>query len=162
MDSEIVILHFESSTDAEQAMGTISTLEAEGFLRLDQAAIATRREDGSVSVKPVDRSGLGKKAVLGGVLGAIAGALVGLPVLGAAAGAGVAGKKALGSEHLDELLDTVGRSMTSGTAVLALTVASLSDVESVTDRLEIHRDKLIRAEIPASLRAQLDEESGAG
>ena len=162
MDSEIVFLHFESSADAERAMGTINSLGAEGFIQLEDAAIATRGEDGLVSVKAVDHAGLKKKAALGGVLGAIAGALVGLPVVGAAAGAGVAAKKALGNEHLDEILNTVGRSMTPGTAVLALTVASLKDPGSVTDGLEIHRDKLIRAEIPASLRAQLDEESGAG
>jgi len=98
---------------------------------------------------------------LGGVLGVIAGALIGLPVIGAVAGAGAAAKQSSGNDQFDELMDAAGREMAAGTAVLALTVAGLTDPESVVARLEIHRDRLIRAEIPASLRAQLDEASGS-
>ncbi len=161
VDDEVVFLHFESVADAERAIATIDSLDAEGFLQFTDAAIIRRSDDGGFSVTPVERTGPGRKVTLGAVLGAVAGGLVGLPVLGAAAGAGAAAKKSLGSDHLDELIDTVGRDMASGTAVLALTVTALSDPESVTDRLQIHREKLLRAEIPPALRAQLDGESGA-
>jgi uncharacterized membrane protein len=160
MDHEVVFLHYETAAAAERAMSTIHTLVAEGFLELDEAAIISRSDDGWVSVKPIGRSGLATKATLGGVLGVIAGGLIGLPVIGAVAGAGAAAKKSLGNDHFDELMDAVGRDMSAGTAVVALTVAALTDPESVLARLEIHRDRLIRAEIPASLRAQLDDASG--
>ncbi len=160
MDHEVVFLHYESIAAAEQAMATINTLEAEGFLQLDEAAIISRADDGWVSVKPIGRSGVASKATLGGVLGVIAGGLIGLPVIGAVAGAGVAAKRSLGSEQLDELMDSVGRDMSAGTAVLALTVAALSDPELVVDRLEVHRDRLIRADIPPSLRDAIDGASG--
>lgn len=162
MHDEVVFLHFESVADAEQAMATIDTLRAEGFLDLEDAAVIHRSEDGWVSVKPVGHSGLAARATVGGVLGVIAGGLLGLPVIGAVAGGAVAAKKSLGNEQFDELMDTVGRNMTAGTAVLALNVASLSDPDLVADRLSVHRDGLIRAEIPASIRAQLDEASGSG
>jgi uncharacterized membrane protein len=162
MDHEVIFLHFESIPAAERAMGTIRTLEAEGFLTLDEAAIVTRSDDGWVSAKPLGHSGLGKKAALGGVLGVITGGLIGLPMVGGAIGAGAAAKKSTGNDRFDELMNTVGRDMTAGTAVLALTVAALSDPWTVADRLEVHRDRLIRAEIPASIRAQLDEPHGAG
>lgn len=162
MDDEVVFLHFESIDVADRAMATIRTLEAEGFLDLDDAAIISRSEDGWVSVKPVGRTGLAGKAALGGVLGVIAGGLLGLPMLGAAVGSAAAAKKSLGNEQFDELMDTVGSNMAAGTAVLALSVAALSDPGSVADRLSVNRDGLIRAEVPASIRAQLDEASGAG
>ena len=157
MDHEIVFLHFESIPAAERAMGTIRTLEAEGFLALDDAAIVSRSEDGWVAVKPLGRSGLTKQAVLGGVLGMIAGGLIGLPVIGAVAGAGAAGGKQVGNEQFDELMSAVGRDMTAGTAVLALTVGTLNDPGVVAARLDVHLDRLIRAEVPASIRAQLDQ-----
>jgi uncharacterized membrane protein len=161
MDDEIVFLHFESIADAERAMATINTLDAEGFLELDDAAIISRSDDGWVSVKPVGRSGLTARTTLGGVLGVIAGGLIGLPVIGAVAGSAAAAKGSLGNEQFDELMDAVGRNMTAGTVVLALTVATLNDPSSVADRLAINRDGLIRAEVPASIRAQLDEATGA-
>ncbi|MDH4119638.1 MAG: DUF1269 domain-containing protein [Acidimicrobiia bacterium] len=161
MGHEVVFLHYETSSAAERAMATIHMLVAEGFLELDEAAIITRSDDGWVSVKPIGRSDLATKATLGGVLGVIAGALIGLPVIGAVAGAGAAAKQSSGNDQFDELMDAAGREMAAGTAVLALTVAGLTDPESVVARLEIHRDRLIRAEIPASLRAQLDEASGS-
>jgi uncharacterized membrane protein len=160
MDTEVVFLHFNSIAAAESAMDTITTLTAEGFLELDQAAIVSRGDDGWVSVEPAGRSGLVGKTTLGGVLGAIVGGLIGLPAAGAVVGAGAAAKKSLGNEQFDELMDAVGRDMTPGTAVLALTVAELNDPESVADRLELHRDGLVRAEIPESLRAQLDAAEG--
>jgi len=91
----------------------------------------------------------------------IAGGLIGLPVIGAVAGSAAAAKGSLGNEQFDELMDAVGRNMTAGTVVLALTVATLNDPSSVADRLAINRDGLIRAEVPASIRAQLDEATGA-
>jgi uncharacterized membrane protein len=162
MDRELVFLHFESIPAAERAMGTIRTLEAEGFLTLDDAAIVTRSDDGWVSVKPLGRTGLGKKAVLGGVLGVITGGLIGLPMIGGAIGAGAAAKQSSSNDQFDELMNTVGRNMTAGTAVLALTVAALTDPWMVTDRLEVHRDRLIRAEVPASIRAQLEDTGNGG
>ncbi len=162
MDHEAVFLHFESIAAAERAMGAIRTLEAEGFLALDDAAIVSRSDDGWVSVKPLGPTALGKKATLGGVLGVIAGGLIGLPIIGGVVGAGAAAKRSSDNDQFDELMSTVGRDMVAGTAVLALTVAALTDPAVVADRLQIDHNGLIRAEVPASIRAQLDEAAGAG
>ena len=157
MDSELAFLHFDSIEAAERAMATIGTLAAEGFVVLGDAAIISRSDDGWVSVKPVGRTDAATSTGLGGVLGLIAGGLLGLPVLGAVAGAGIASKKSRDDDHLGELVSTVGRDMAPGTAVLALTVAELTDPEMVTDRLQVHRDRLIRVEIPAQLRERLGD-----
>lgn len=157
MDSELVILHFETPDAAEQAIRTVRVLEAEGFIDIEDAAIMTRDADGWVRAKSADEGSTGRGAAHGGILGLLVGGVLGIPVLGIIAGAGVAAKKSLHADKLEELIFTVGRNMTSGTGVLALSVNSLTDPEIVTERLELHRDKLIRAEVPEALRAQIDE-----
>lgn len=59
-------------------------------------------------------------------------------------------------------MNAVGHELTAGTAVLALTVSELSDPVTVTDRLKIHQSTLLRAEVPASLQARIDEATGTG
>lgn len=143
-------------------MATIQGLVAEGFVTLDDAAVISKSEEGWISVKPVSHSDLVRTVGLGGVLGIVAGGLLGLPVIGIAAGSGLAAKRFFGHDHLDELINTVGQELTPGTAVLALTVSELSDPVTVTDRLKIHQSKMLRAEVPASLQTQIDEATGPG
>jgi hypothetical protein len=46
--------------------------------------------------------------------------------------------------------------MARGSGVLALTVASLNDPAMVADRLQVNRDGLVNAQIPAALRAEIE------
>ncbi|MFT6291668.1 MAG: hypothetical protein ACJAR2_002273 [Ilumatobacter sp.] len=46
--------------------------------------------------------------------------------------------------------------MERGTGVLAFTVASLDDPVAATDRLQVDRDGLVRAQIPAKLRVEIE------
>jgi uncharacterized membrane protein len=156
--SELVLLHFENPAAAERTMSTIRTLEAEGFVELEDAALITRASDGEVEVSSL-QSGDGRtKPALGAVVGLIAGGLVGLPVLGALAVGGVAAKKSVDAavKELDQLLDDVGRRVDAGSAALALSVRSMPQPDIVADRLSIHRDEMTRVEIPPELRAELD------
>ena len=157
MDSELVILHFPSTAEADQALSTVRGLDAEGFLSLEDSAIVTRDDEGWVNVRPSDPGEPAKKSALGGALGLVVGGLIGLPVLGVLAGAGIAAKAATHSDRLEELVSTVGENMTAGTCVLVLRVTSLEDPEIVAERVQIHRDRMIRAEVPEALDAQLDE-----
>ena len=156
MDTELVVLHFETPEAAQSALRTIHTLEAEGSLDLDDAAIITKAEDGWVTARGGDRSEVARTASFGGVLGLVVGGLMGLPVLGLLAGAGVAAKHAGHAELLEEFIFSIGHNMIAGSGVLALSVADLGDPETVTERLELHRDSLLRAEVPAALRAEIE------
>lgn len=158
MRSELVLLHFEESDAAERVMSTIRTLEAEGFLELEDAALISRASNGQVEVRSLD-SGDGKtKPAVGAVIGLLAGGLVGLPILGALALGGVAAKKSVDTavRELDTLLEDVGQRVDAGSVALALSVQSMSDPEMVADRLSILRDEMTRVEIPPELREQLD------
>ncbi len=157
MDSELVVLYFASVEAAERALGTVKSLEAEGFLHLDESAILGRDDEGWVTVKPTDANEPVRASALGGVVGLVAGGVIGLPVLGVLAGAGLAAKHTSHADQLEDLINTVGEKMDNGTGVLVLDVASLDDPEIVADRLGVHRDQLIRAEVPAALKAKIDE-----
>ena len=162
MDSELVVLHFASFEAAERALGTVKSLEAEGFLRLDESAILGRDHEGVVKLESTDADEPVRASALGGVVGLVAGGVIGLPVLGVLAGAGLAAKHASHADQLGDLITTVGENMDNGTGVLVLHVASLDDPEIVADRLGVHRDQLIRAEVPAALRAKIDEHDRTG
>lgn len=158
MESELVLLHFENAAAAERTMSTIRSLDAEGFLDLEDAALISRASDGRIEVTSLN-SGDGKtKPAVGAVIGLVAGGLVGLPILGALALGGAAAKKSVDTavKELDALLDEVGQRVDAGSAALALSVRSLPDPEMVVDRLSIFRDEMTRVEIPPELRAELD------
>lgn len=158
MKSELVLIHFDTPAAAERTMSTIRTLEAEGFVELEDAALITRAPDGQVEVESLDPGDGKKRPAVGAVIGLVAGGLVGIPVLGALAVGGVVAKKSVDAavKELDALLADAGKRVDAGTAALALSVRSLPDPEMVTDRLSIHRDQMTQVEIPPELQAELD------
>lgn len=156
MDSELVVLYFDSPEAAELGHATLRNLEAEGFLAIGECAILSRDSQGWVTAKNADHTQVSRAAGFGGVLGLVVGGVVGLPVLGVLAGAGVAAKRKGHADQLEQLIASVGREMTAGAGVLALTLESLNDPATVLDRLEIDRDGLVRADVPASLREEIE------
>ena len=73
-------------------MSTVRTLEAEGFLELDDAALITRGPNGEVTVTPQLGTGTAGRSAVGATIGLVAGTLLGLPLLGALVGGGVGAK----------------------------------------------------------------------
>jgi uncharacterized membrane protein len=148
VDSELVVLTFESPDAAEQGLDTLRTLEAEGFLEIDDCALLSRDAQGWVTAKRADHDDLRRKATFGGVIG--------LPVLGMLAGAGGAARLKDHADQLEQLISSVGNNMERGSGVIALTVASLNDPAMVADRLQVDSDGLVNAQIPAALRAEIE------
>jgi uncharacterized membrane protein len=160
LDSELVVLYFESTDAAERGFATLQALDAEGFLEIDECVILGRDAQGWVTAKSADEGEVSRAAGFGSVLGLFVGGVIGLPVLGVLAGAGLAAKHKIDADRLEELISSVGQEMASGSGVLALSLASLSDPATVADRLEVDRDGLIRADIPAALREEIDRSLG--
>jgi uncharacterized membrane protein len=156
MDTELVVLSFESPDAAEHGLRTLRTLEAEGFLEIDDCAILCCDAEGLVTAKQADHNELGRTAGFGGVIGLFVGGVIGVPVLGLLAGAGAAAELKDHADRLEQLISSVGNDMERSSGVLALTVASLNDPATVTDRLQVHQDGLVKAQIPAALRAEIE------
>jgi uncharacterized membrane protein len=156
VDSELVVLTFDSPEAAEHGLDTLRTLEAEGFLEIDECALISHDEQGLLTAKPADHCDRWRKATFGGVIGLLVGGVIGLPVLGVLAGAGGAARLKDHADRLEQVISSVGDDMEPGSSVLALTLTSLSDAATVADRLQVDRDGLIRAQIPAALRAEIE------
>jgi len=157
VDSAIVVLHYASRESALLALETIQNLAAEGFVELTETAIVTRDPDGWVTARPADPE-LPRGSAMGGVAGLVVGGLIGLPVLGVLAGAGVAAGNKLHAENLESLISTVGNRIGADEAALVMTVPAVHDAETVRDRLGAHSDALLSADIPAGLRAEIDRQ----
>ncbi len=160
MDGELAILYFESTDAAERGLATLRGLEAEGFIDIDECAILGRDAEGWVTAKNADRHEVSRAAGFGGVLGLVVGGVIGLPILGVLGGAGIAAKRKVDADRLEELVATIGQEMERGSGVLALTVVSIDDPETVTDRLGVDREGLVRVDVPATLRAEIDRALG--
>ncbi len=159
VDTSIVVLHYASREEAQLVLGTIQTLAAEGSVELSEAALVTRDADGWVTARPAGTD-LPRESAMGGVLGLVVGGLIGLPVLGVLAGAGIAAKKALHAEHLENLIFSVGERIGPDEVALVLTIPAVHDAETVIDRLGANPADLISAEIPADLRAEIERQLG--
>lgn len=156
MDSELVILTFDSPEAAEQGLAMLHNLEAEGFIEIDDCAILSRDAEGWITAKRSEHDELRRKTTFGGVIGLFVGGVIGLPVLGLLAGAGGAVQLKDHADRLAQLIDSVGNDMERGSGVLAFTVTSLNDPATVADRLAVDRAGLVNAEIPAALRAEIE------
>lgn len=162
MDSQLVVFRFESVAEADQVEASLRSLAAEGFLGIEDAARLTRDDDGTVTVQPRNLGELARGSTLGGVLGLLAGGLIGLPVVGMLAGAGLGAKHSLHADRLEYLLGTLGRDMASGSVVLAVLVTDVDDPDTVADRLSVHRESILSLEIPEELRAHIESQRAAG
>ncbi len=88
MDSKIVVLGFESQFGAEGMLEEFDKFEAEGLITLEDAVTASRGPGTNVEITQA-RPKTGKKALKGSGIGLLAGLLLGGPILGVAAGAGI-------------------------------------------------------------------------
>ena len=74
MDNQLVVLSFESLDAAQRGLATLQTLEAEGFLEIDECAMLGRDEQGWVTANNADQNEVKNAAGLGGVAGLFIGA----------------------------------------------------------------------------------------
>jgi uncharacterized membrane protein len=159
-NDELVMLHYASPDDAERAFQTIKSLAAEGFVELTEAALVTRDVDGWVTSRQADQQKVSRTSAMGGVAGLVVGGLMGVPVIGVLAGAGLAAKKSIQAKHLEQLISTVGNQMKSGQAVLVLSIPAVHDAQVVLERLGSAHVDLVRADIPDELRAEIEQQTG--
>ena len=88
MESKIVVLGFESQFGAEGMLEQFDKFEKEGLITLEDAVTASRGPGVNVEITQTQTRG-GKTALKGSGIGLLAGLLLGGPILGVAAGAGI-------------------------------------------------------------------------
>ena len=94
--SDIGIVTFPEEDTAKQVLKSLKKLEKDKTIKLEDAAVVTKGEDGKVKVSQTLDETTAKGAISGGAIGLVIGTMVGGPIggalLGAAAGA-FTGKK---------------------------------------------------------------------
>src|SRR5215204_6162694 len=88
--AELVVVAFESPTEADRALMELARLQKDYLIDLEDAVIAIRQPDGKVNLKQ-SISLVGVGAASGGLSGAMWGTLVGLLFLNPLAGMAVGG-----------------------------------------------------------------------
>jgi uncharacterized membrane protein len=84
--SHILVVTFEDETQALSVLQSLKSLEHQGLLRLDDAAVIVKNAAGEVHVKNKTESGVKKGAVAGGFLGLLIASFL-FPLAGIAIGA---------------------------------------------------------------------------
>jgi uncharacterized membrane protein len=158
-EHEMMVIAFDSESQAEQVLETLKGLQGEHLIDLQSAALIVRQADGKVRIKETKdfdvKQGAIGGAVAGGLLGLLRGNLLAGALLGAAGGAAAGKVIDLGLE--DSFLEDVGESLGSGTsAVVAL--VDFRHVDAAMEELEAFQGgKILHHTLSAEVYQKLSE-----
>jgi uncharacterized membrane protein len=153
--SELVVVGFEDTQQADRALTELVRLTKEHLIDLEDAVVAIRSPDGTVRIKQsVNLVGIG--AAQGSLSGGLWGSLVGLlflnPLLGFAAGAAVgAGSGALAGSLSDYgiddgLIGSIGETLQPNTSALFVLIRKVQP-EKVLAELSGFKGRVIRSSL---------------
>jgi uncharacterized membrane protein len=160
MSADLIVVKFTGTYTAQRAMAEVRALEDLRDAWIEDVAIVERHGSGRLSTHTTHGSVTGG-ALWGGLTGIIVGllfppaGLVGLWVLGAAAGAGV---EALTKEHgLDEsLLERVKASLSEKATSALVLIGAEGDVDEMTRAFEPYEPvEVIREALPRAAAEKL-------
>jgi uncharacterized membrane protein len=157
----LVVMTFDSETEAREVADALRALERSGRLSLDDTAIVRRDAGGKIHVDDEIDSAVKGGAVAGGILGLLIGSIafpIGGLVLGAAGGAFVGKLMDTGIEK--DFVKGVSESLQPGTSALFVTSRG-GDPAAVIAALRPHHGTLyhtnLSSEAEQSLRDALAE-----
>jgi uncharacterized membrane protein len=135
MASKIVVLGFDNQYGAEGMLEQIEKFEEDGLITLEDAVSASRGVGTNVEITQARPQG-GKAALKGSGVGLLAGLLLGGPILGVAAGAGIAAiASAIKDQGLDDdFVNEITKSLKPESSALFLLVKE-AKTEEFQDKL---------------------------
>ena len=155
--SELIVIGFDSEERAEEVRDRLLSLQRTHIIRLEDAVIATRRENGRVKLNQI-ASPATSSALAGGFWGLLIGALFLMPLMGVvfgAAGGALAG--ALTDTGVDDdFMREVGEMLQPGSAALFLLVRQMTE-DKVLDELKGVGGRVLRTSLDHSKEQQLRE-----
>ncbi|MGE3620716.1 MAG: DUF1269 domain-containing protein, partial [Acidimicrobiia bacterium] len=156
-----VAIVFDKTTRAEEVLLNVVHLQQEGSIRLSDAVIAVKDDQGKAHVHQTVDVTAGKGAMTGGWWGLLLGVIVAGPVGGLVAGALSAGGGALYGKLVDVGLDDgwirqMADWLEPGTSALLLLVAEIH-LEPVLVELRRYEGRLVSTTFPDEVRARLED-----
>jgi uncharacterized membrane protein len=168
--SELIVVAFDSPTEADSALTELQRLQKEYLVDLEDAVVVVREPDGRLRVKQsVDLVGAG--AATGALWGSMWGTLVGLlfmnPLIGLATGAALgAGAGALSGALADYGIDDdfireLGQALQPGTSAIFALVRKMQP-EKVLAEMSRFRGRVIRSSLSPEQEARLQAALSGG
>ena len=157
MVPSLIAIAFGSARRAGDALAALEELADEGCVRIVDAAVVARADDGSLENRQTRQLAVGEGIVGGGAVGLLLGVLAGGPIGGAAVGLAGGGLWTVRDTGLsDDELERLGKQLAAGRAAL---IALVRDVEwpRLAAALEAYGGELIAAEVSAAVAAALAE-----
>lgn len=131
MLTDLIVLAFDNDRAAFEVRDKLILLQREHLVRLADAAVAVRRQDGHLQIKQV-RDLAAEGAIGGAFWGFLAGILFWVPVLGMAVGTLTGALSGALAEHgiSDDFIEEVARAIEPGQSALFLLI-----LDATTDRM---------------------------
>ena len=153
--SDLVVIGFDSEAKAEEVRDRLLDLQKTHILRLEDAVIATRRDDGRVRLNQI-ASPATSGAIAGGFWGLLIGVLFLMPhiglLVGAASGALAGALTDVGVD--DDFMRELGQMLQPGSAALFLLIRSMTE-DKLLSELEGVGGQVIRTSLDNGKEQQL-------
>ena len=152
---------------ADRVLDTLKELEREGLLNMEDAAVVVRDAAGKVSYRTTrGLPGAGTGALMGGLWGLLFGTILFVPLIGAAAGAGLSALAGLaGKVELDEAFkQQINDQLRPDTSMLFLRVQDTARGDEILRRLRAEQfgGKVLRSNLRAESERALQAALSAG
>lgn len=161
MADELVAIVFDKPTRADEVLLNLAHLQQEGAIKLADAVIVTKSDEGKAKVRQTVDVTPGKGAFAGGWWGLLVGVIFAGPVGGLVAGVAGTASGALYGKLVDIGLDDdwvrqMADWIDPGTSALLLLVADARLPEVLTE-LRRFEGRLVTTTLPDEVRAQLED-----
>lgn len=161
--SELVVVGFESPTEADRVLGELARMRKEYLVDLEDAVVAVRDSEGKVQLKQsINLTTIG--AASGGMSGALWGTLVGLLFLNPLAGFAIGGLVGAGSGALsgsmvdygidDDMIRSLAETIPPNSSALFVLVRK-AQPEKVLAELSGIRGRVLRSSLSPEQEAKL-------
>jgi len=159
--AELIVFTFETESGAGELRDELQLLQKEHLLKLEDAAVVIRKQDGKVKVNQAANL-VGVGALGGSFWGLLIGMLFMVPWLGLAVGAvtgAIAGEKTdIGID--DKFIQEVGETIKPGHSALFLLVSDVTP-EAVLEDVKRFNPKVLRTSLSKEDEARLREAFGS-
>lgn len=155
--SNLVVLAFDNENGALQLRDKLAALQKQQIIKLEDAAVVVRRQDGKVKVKQAV-SLVGAGALGGAFWGMLIGLIFWMPWLGMAVGAlsGAIGGKFTDIGVDDEFIKEVGNTIEPGHSALFLLVSKAVE-DKLADELKGTKATVLQTSLSNEQEAKLRE-----
>jgi len=153
--SNLVVMAFDNEYGAEQVRDKLVDLQKAQLIKIDDACVVVRKQDGKVKVKQA--ANLAGAGALGGAFwGMLIVMLFFVPFAGMAIGAAIGGLSGAMSDYGidDTFIKEVGNSIHPGTSAIFVLVREAT-ADKVIEQLKPYHGKIIHTSLSAENEAQL-------